>query len=47
MLDINLIRNEPEKVKKGLKAKNADPALVDKFLSFIFLKSQKPFLKEN
>lgn len=32
MLDINLIRNEPEKVKKGLKAKNADPALVDKFL---------------
>ncbi len=32
MLDINLIRTEPEKVKKGLKSKNADPALVDKFL---------------
>lgn len=32
MLDINLIRNEPEKVKRGLKAKNADPELADKFL---------------
>lgn len=32
MLDINLIRNDPEKVKKGLRAKNADAGLVDKFL---------------
>lgn len=32
MLDINLIRQESEKVRKGLQAKNADPALVDKFL---------------
>src|SRR3989344_1277561 len=36
MIDINLIRQEPEKVKKGLKAKNADPALVDKFLEVDF-----------
>jgi seryl-tRNA synthetase len=36
MLDINLIRTEPEKVKKGLKAKNADPALVDKFIEIDF-----------
>ena len=36
MLDINLIRQESEKVKKGLKAKNADPALVDKFLEVDF-----------
>ena len=32
MLDINLIRKEPEKVKKGVAAKGADPKLVDKFL---------------
>jgi len=32
MLDINLIRENPEKIKKGIAAKNADPALVDKFL---------------
>ncbi len=32
MLDINLIRENPKEVKKGLKAKNADPALADKFL---------------
>ena len=36
MIDINLIRQESEKVKKGLKAKNADPALVDKFLEVDF-----------
>src|SRR3989338_2581757 len=32
MLDINLIRENPKEVQKGLKAKNTDPALVDKFL---------------
>lgn len=32
MIDINLIRENPEEVQKGLKAKNADPALADKFL---------------
>ena len=32
MLDINLIRKEPEKVKAGLTAKNADPKLVESFL---------------
>ncbi len=32
MLDINLIRENPEKIKKGISAKNADPSLVDKFL---------------
>ncbi len=32
MIDVNLIRKEPEKVKNGLKAKNVSPALVDKFL---------------
>ena len=32
MLDVELIRREPEKVKAGISKKNADPALVDKFL---------------
>ncbi|MDD5431256.1 MAG: serine--tRNA ligase [Candidatus Pacebacteria bacterium] len=32
MLDANLIRTNPEKVKQGIAAKNADPSLVDKFL---------------
>jgi len=32
MLDINLIRKEPERIKKGIAAKGADPKLVDKFL---------------
>ncbi len=32
MLDIELIRKEPEMVKKGIAAKNADPNLVDDFL---------------
>ena len=32
MLDVNLIRKNPDEVKKGLKAKNADPKLVDNFL---------------
>ena len=32
MLDIELLRNEAERVKKGVKAKNADPKLVDDFL---------------
>ncbi|MBI4991905.1 MAG: serine--tRNA ligase [Candidatus Harrisonbacteria bacterium] len=32
MLDINLIRKYPESVRRGIAAKNADPALVDKFL---------------
>lgn len=33
MLDINFIRQNPEKVKKGVAAKNADPKLVDDFLA--------------
>lgn len=32
MLDIKLLRENPEKVKEGIAAKNADPALVDEFL---------------
>lgn len=32
MLDVNFIRKNPEEVKKGISAKNSDPALVDKFL---------------
>lgn len=32
MLDINLIRENPEKVKDGVSKKNTDPKLVDKFL---------------
>jgi seryl-tRNA synthetase len=33
MLDIKLLRENPEKVKKGIEAKNADPKLVDAFLA--------------
>lgn len=32
MLDVNLIRAEPEKVKQGIAAKNVDPHVVDDFL---------------
>lgn len=32
MLDVELIRREPEKVKQGIASKNADPNLVDQFL---------------
>ncbi len=32
MLDVNLIRNNPERVKEGLLKKKVDPKLVDKFL---------------
>jgi len=32
MLDVNLIRANPEAVKKGISSKNADPKLVDDFL---------------
>lgn len=32
MIDIELIRQEPEKVKKGIASKNIDPTIVDKFL---------------
>lgn len=32
MLDAELLRKEPEKVKKAIATKNADPALVDEFL---------------
>lgn len=32
MLDINLIRESPDKVKAGVEKKNVDPKLVDKFL---------------
>ncbi len=33
MLDINLIRQNPESVKKGISAKNVNPKLVDDFLA--------------
>jgi len=33
MLDINLIRQNPEKVKKGIASKNVDPKMVDDFLA--------------
>lgn len=33
MIDVALVRNAPEKVKEGLKKKQYDPALVDRFLS--------------
>ncbi len=33
MLDINLIRQNPESVKKGISAKNTNPKLVDDFLA--------------
>lgn len=32
MLDVKLIREDPEKVKKGIAKKKADPKLIDKFL---------------
>ncbi|MBI2888828.1 MAG: serine--tRNA ligase [Candidatus Liptonbacteria bacterium] len=32
-MDINFLRNEPERVKKGIAAKNADQGLVDRFLA--------------
>lgn len=32
MLDVNLIRENPDKVKEGITKKKADPKLVDKFL---------------
>ena len=38
MLDINFIRENPEKVKKGIVAKNFDPALVDKALKLYEIK---------
>jgi seryl-tRNA synthetase len=34
MLDIKLLREEPEKVKKAIATKNADPKLVDEFVKF-------------
>ncbi|MDO8516344.1 MAG: serine--tRNA ligase, partial [bacterium] len=33
MLDIELLRKSPDKVKEGIAAKKADPALVDQFLA--------------
>ena len=32
MLDINLIRNNPDSVREGISLKRADPRLVDDFL---------------
>ncbi|MFH1193181.1 MAG: serine--tRNA ligase [Candidatus Jorgensenbacteria bacterium] len=32
MLDINLIREQPDKIKEGVQKKNIDPKLVDKFI---------------
>ena len=33
MIDVELIRNEPDHIRQGLKNKQADPALVDRFLA--------------
>lgn len=33
MIDVHLLRNEPERMKQAIATKNADPALVDKFLA--------------
>ena len=33
MLDVNLLREKPEEVKKGIADKGADPKLVDDFLA--------------
>ena len=33
MIDVQLLRKEPDRVKQGIAAKNADPGLVDKFLA--------------
>jgi seryl-tRNA synthetase len=33
MIDVQLLRKEPDKVKRGVAAKQADPALVDRFLA--------------
>ncbi len=33
MIDVQLLRKEPDKIKQGIAAKNADPGLVDKFLA--------------
>ncbi len=33
MIDVKLLRENPEKVKKGIAAKKSDPKLVDKFLA--------------
>jgi seryl-tRNA synthetase len=33
MIDIKLLRNEPDKVKEGIAKKNKDPRLVDRFLA--------------
>lgn len=32
MLDVNILRREPERVRKAIVSKNADPGLVDEFL---------------
>ncbi len=32
MLDIKLIRENPDKIREGLKKRNKDPKLVDNFL---------------
>ena len=32
MLDIEILRNDPERVREAMKAKNADPAMLDRFL---------------
>ena len=34
MLDINLIRQNPDKIKEGIKRKNVNPKIVDDFLAF-------------
>src|SRR3990167_4927887 len=33
MIDIEIIRKQPEKVKRGISSKKADPNLVDEFLN--------------
>ena len=33
MIDVEVIRQEPDRVKEGISKKNADPGLIDKFLA--------------
>ncbi|QQG43554.1 MAG: serine--tRNA ligase [Candidatus Daviesbacteria bacterium] len=41
MLDINFVRNNPEKVKKGVESKGVDPTLVDQLLKYYSIWTEK------
>ncbi len=44
MIDVNLMRNDPDAIRNGMRKKNADSSLVDKFL---ILDEEWRFLKKN